>query len=160
MTHEDIKKKYAMVWSFGSNEMAELGVGHYNSAPMPERVRGLPKVKVAHISSGGKHTGIVTEDGKLWMCGSRKFEQLGIEKLMTSSIKSFKLVELMSEYKVVQVACGDFHTMCLTENGKIFVWGGSLHNVCKLIFAFQSINRNEEIPKKIVKVNQCTSPYC
>jgi alpha-tubulin suppressor-like RCC1 family protein len=45
MTLEELKKKYAMVWSFGSNEMAELGVGHYNTANMPERVRGLPRVK-------------------------------------------------------------------------------------------------------------------
>ena len=74
MTLEELKKKYAMVWSFGSNEMAELGVGHYNTANMPERVRGLPRVKATQISSGGKHTGIVTDDGKLWMCGSRKFE--------------------------------------------------------------------------------------
>ena len=44
-TLEELKKKYAMVWSFGSNEMAELGVGHYNTANMPERVRGLPRVK-------------------------------------------------------------------------------------------------------------------
>ncbi len=100
MSLEQIKKLQAFVWAFGSNEMAELGVGHYNEATMPERARGLPKVKIASISSGGKHTGIVTVDGKLWMCGSRKFEQLGIEKLMTSSIKSFKPVELMNDYKV------------------------------------------------------------
>jgi alpha-tubulin suppressor-like RCC1 family protein len=129
MSLEHIKKLNANVWAFGSNEMAELGIGHYNEAVMPERTRGLPKVKVAWLSSGGKHTGIVTDDGKLWMCGSRKFEQLGIEKLMTSSIKSFKPVELMNDHKVAQVACGDFHTICLTENGKVFVWGGSLHNV-------------------------------
>jgi alpha-tubulin suppressor-like RCC1 family protein len=74
MTLEQIKKLNAIVWAFGSNEMAELGIGHYNEASMPERARGLPKFKVACLSSGGKHTGIVTVDGKLWMCGSRKFE--------------------------------------------------------------------------------------
>lgn len=27
------------------------------------------------------------------------------------------------------VSCGDYHTMCLTNTGKVFVWGGSLHSV-------------------------------
>ena len=63
MSLEHIKKLNANVWAFGSNEMAELGIGHYNEAVMPERARGLPKVKVACLSSGGKHTGIVTIDG-------------------------------------------------------------------------------------------------
>ena len=25
------------------------------------------------------------------------------------------------------MACGDYHTMCLTEEGKVFAWGGTLH---------------------------------
>jgi alpha-tubulin suppressor-like RCC1 family protein len=41
---------------------------------LPERVRGLPKVKVVHISSGSKHTAIVTDDGKLWVAGSNLHE--------------------------------------------------------------------------------------
>jgi alpha-tubulin suppressor-like RCC1 family protein len=70
-------------------------------ALMPERVRGLPKVKVSHISSGGKHTGIVTQDGKLWMCGSNLHDKLGLEGITTGSKKTFKPVELMSQYQVL-----------------------------------------------------------
>jgi alpha-tubulin suppressor-like RCC1 family protein len=73
-----------------------LGVGHYQEVLMPERVRGLPKMKVSHISSGGKHTGIVTEDGKLWMCGSNLHDKLGLEGITTGSKKTFKPVELLS----------------------------------------------------------------
>ena len=50
--------------------MGELAVGHYNEVIMPERVKGLPKVRVLQISTGGKHSGAVTEDGRLYICGS------------------------------------------------------------------------------------------
>ena len=74
-----------------------------------------------------------------------------MQNIMTGSIKSFKPVELMSDFKVIQVACGDYHTLCLTDNGKIFVWGGSLHNVS--IFKDLEFNRNVEIILRIGKVN-------
>ncbi len=32
----------------------------------------------------------------------------------------------MRSYQVKQVACGDFHTLALTVDGKIFSWGGTL----------------------------------
>ena len=32
----------------------------------------------------------------------------------------------MRQYKVKQVACGDYHTLALTFDGKVFSWGGSL----------------------------------
>lgn len=68
---------------------------------MPERVRGLPKVRAIQISSGAKHTGIVTEDGKLWMCGSNLHDKLGLEGITTGSKKSFKPVEILNSIKVI-----------------------------------------------------------
>jgi len=96
---------------------------------MPERVKGLPKMKVVHLSSGAKHSGAVTEDGRLWMCGSNLHDKLGLEGITTGSKKSFKPVELLNHVKIKQVACGDYHTLALTDQGNVFVWGGSLHNV-------------------------------
>ena len=29
--------------------------------------------------------------------------------------------------KVNMVACGDYHTLCLLENGRVYSWGGTLH---------------------------------
>jgi alpha-tubulin suppressor-like RCC1 family protein len=89
-TLEQIKRQWAYVWSFGQNSKGELSVGHYNDVMMPERVRGLPKMKILFVSSGGKHTGAVTEDGKLWMCGSNLHDKLGLEGITVGSKKTFK----------------------------------------------------------------------
>lgn len=32
----------------------------------------------------------------------------------------------MSQYKVTKVACGDYHTLALTDDGSVFSWGGTL----------------------------------
>ena len=29
--------------------------------------------------------------------------------------------------KVKQVACGDYHTLCLLNDGSVYAWGGTLH---------------------------------
>ena len=81
---------------------------------MPERVRGLHKQQIVHVSSGAKHTGVVTSDGQLFMCGSNLHDKLGLENITVGSKKTFKPITLLSQVKVKQVACGDYHTMCLT----------------------------------------------
>lgn len=141
LTLEQIKKQHAYVWSFGANTKGELGLGHYNDVAMPERVRGLPKTKVVNLSSGGKHTGAVTDDGRLWMCGSNLHDKLGLEGITTGSKKSFKPVELLAAVAVTQVACGDYHTLALSDQGEVYVWGGSLHNV--RAFCSHDFVRNE-----------------
>jgi alpha-tubulin suppressor-like RCC1 family protein len=125
---DKIKKNHAYVWAFGTNQKGELSVGHYKEVYMPERVKGLKNLKIVHLSSGAKHTGAVTEDGKLMMCGSNLHDKLGLENITTGSKKTFKLVTLLNHVKVKQVACGDYHTLSLTDDGNVYVWGGSLHN--------------------------------
>ena len=63
LTMDKIKKLGAYLWSFGQNTKGELSIGNYNEALMPERARGLQKLQVVHLSSGAKHTGVVTMDG-------------------------------------------------------------------------------------------------
>ena len=53
------------------------------------------------ISSGGKHTGAVTEEGKLFMCGSNLHDKLGLEGITTGSKRVFKPVELLENIKVI-----------------------------------------------------------
>ena len=38
-----------------------------------------------------------------------------------------KFTQLNLKVRAKEVACGDYHTMCLTEDGKVYSWGGTLH---------------------------------
>lgn len=64
----------------------------------------------------------------LYLCGSTLHGKLGLEKLV-KHLTSFSIFPLSRERKVKQVACGDYHTLCLFEDGEVMGWGGTLHKV-------------------------------
>ena len=38
-----------------------------------------------------------------------------------------KFTNLSLPIRAKSVACGDYHTLCLSEDGKVYAWGGTLH---------------------------------
>ena len=34
---------------------------------------------------------------------------------------------------IVQVKCAEFHSLCLTNEGKVYDWGGTLNKVYRMI---------------------------
>lgn len=91
-------------------------------------------MEVKQISASDEHTAIVTKSGKLFTCGSYQHGKLGhnapqnMSYLTTNIFREVQFVtESQSSYKgnlVSQVACGDYHTICLTRKGEVYVWGG------------------------------------
>ena len=69
------------------------------------------------LSLGGNHTGVITENGDLYMWGSNNFGQIGdgtyddrpTPKKILSNVKSASL--------------GYQHTGAITENGDLYMWG-------------------------------------
>ena len=39
----------------------------------------------------------------------------------------FQELPLFEKHCVVQVTCGEYHTMCLLDSGVVYAWGGTLH---------------------------------
>lgn len=70
-------------------------------------------------SCGYYHTALVTEDGKLLVCGSNETRQLG--RTMPEKNSSPAVVSLPDRVKAV--ACGHHHTVVLTEKGEVFTCG-------------------------------------
>ena len=38
-----------------------------------------------------------------------------------------KFTQISLPQRIKQVACGDYHTMALSEDGRVYAWGGTLH---------------------------------
>jgi prophage antirepressor-like protein len=88
---------------------------------------------ITQVCSGGKHTAIITKEGKIYVCGTDVLGLLGFEnKKWKEQHKFQKLSSLDLEY-ITQVACAEFHSLCLTNEGFVYAWGGNLHNVIKFI---------------------------
>lgn len=89
----------------------------------------MQKQLISQVASGGKHTAIITNEGRIYICGTDVLGLLGSDnKNWKEQHKFQKLVVLEEEY-VTEVACAEFHSLCLTGKGSVYGWGGNLSNV-------------------------------
>jgi len=80
---------------------------------------------------GGSHTAALSDEGRVYMWGRCDSGQLGIgEKWLQESddegllgVSQPHLVDGFDGEKVVQVACGAFHSAAVTEKGNVYMWG-------------------------------------
>ncbi|XP_037646065.1 retinitis pigmentosa 1-like 1 protein [Sebastes umbrosus] len=76
-----------------------------------------------HLSCGGEHTAVVTENGRLLMFGGNAWGQLG-RGFKPAARKPASVKALKSE-KVKLVACGRDHTIVCTWRGSVYVAGSN-----------------------------------
>ena len=76
---------------------------------------------VRQVVAGQKHTLFLSEDGLLYAGGHNTFGQLGFPG--ESNVPLPRLVPAFSERSVAAVACGQHHSMALTDWGDVYAWG-------------------------------------
>jgi alpha-tubulin suppressor-like RCC1 family protein len=84
---------------------------------------------VKQVACGGAHTVILTENNEVFVCGRNQEGQLGIGNT-TNLLSPQKLdptttfiTPLNTNEAITHVACGDYHTMLLTNSGKVYGCG-------------------------------------
>jgi len=97
---------------------------------------------IAQLSLGDSHVLCCTESGKVFGWGDNRCLQLGIDVYDNVNVEKFsiysqisRLYELKSmgccgspilipiKIHVKMVACGSYHSLCLSDNGKVYAWG-------------------------------------
>jgi len=101
------------------------------------------------IVTGGKHTLSLKVDGTVWAYGQNTYGQLGIgtQETTDNPIK----VEFGTGVKIVDIACGEEHSMALDSAGNVYVWGRNNY--------FQLGNSTDifvSLPKKIESIANAT----
>lgn len=90
------------------------------------------------VACGRTHMGAVTKSGKLFTWGSNDLGKLGLpqKKADPNKIRDYhptnyadkalfgQVKGAIETKKIVQVACGFHHTLCLADDGTLFAWGG------------------------------------
>ena len=87
---------------------------------------------VYQIAGGDGHTVAVDIKGNVYSWGASACGQLGLPSMkdLPTDIEGYpyqptpRLVDLLQTIKVVQIACGDAHTVALTNEGRLYSWGG------------------------------------
>eukprot|EP00008_Paramoeba_atlantica_P006630 CAMPEP_0201478480 /NCGR_PEP_ID=MMETSP0151_2-20130828/3301_1 /ASSEMBLY_ACC=CAM_ASM_000257 /TAXON_ID=200890 /ORGANISM="Paramoeba atlantica, Strain 621/1 / CCAP 1560/9" /LENGTH=911 /DNA_ID=CAMNT_0047859563 /DNA_START=152 /DNA_END=2887 /DNA_ORIENTATION=- len=157
-------------YSWGYNDRFQLGLGHRYNAQDPQRVRviyqgddddeeereekgkeeekeedkgkeedrgeekGEEKVRwkkkklkrgeectIVSVACGQQHTLLLTDDGSIYSCGLGVFGQLGHGT--TDDFRRAKMIQYLKNESVSQICSGSFHSMALTRQGTLWIWG-------------------------------------
>ncbi|BAT09398.1 RCC1 domain-containing protein RUG3, mitochondrial [Oryza sativa Japonica Group] len=100
------------------------GPGEAGSLSVPSKVNALP-VSVAAVACGGFFTMALTSDGQLWSWGANSNFELG--RGSNSSDWRPQLIPSLKNLHVIQVACGGYHSLALTDEGVVLSWGHGGH---------------------------------
>ena len=77
--------------------------------------------QIIQICKGKYHLMKLTSDGKVRCSGKPYFGVVGLGGAAWSD--TTELLPNLRNVKVVQIACGEFHSLALAENGDLYTWG-------------------------------------
>ncbi|KAK1738976.1 RCC1 domain-containing protein [Skeletonema marinoi] len=134
--HTAVVTNKGCLYTWGDKENGVAGhgetEGHQYTPKLLERLSGK---KVVQLSACGFHTGCLTDQGECFTWGEGKFGRLGHGA--ERNCHSPRLIETLLGKRPKQIACGGFHSAVVTEDGKMYTFGGGEHG--QLGMAIKSI---------------------
>eukprot|EP00300_Choanocystis_sp_HF-7_P009661 c16557_g1_i2.p1 GENE.c16557_g1_i2~~c16557_g1_i2.p1 ORF type:complete len:819 (-),score=174.17 c16557_g1_i2:634-3090(-) len=73
------------------------------------------------LACGANHTAVVSVTGQLWTFGSGIYGALGHGD--SQDVSEPKLVAALRGKRISSVACGTYHTICVSDNGSVYSMG-------------------------------------
>jgi len=112
------------VYDWGRNDSGNLGIGVKNKLlHKPELVRKLIDKNVTQICCGSYHTLALTKCGEVYAWGSNECGQLGMWSVGSTNKHKPTKVFRFSGNKIVKISCGFWHSIALSEKGRVYSWG-------------------------------------
>ncbi|KAM7357848.1 HECT and RLD domain containing E3 ubiquitin ligase 4 isoform 2-T4 [Cochliomyia hominivorax] len=138
------------IFSCGSNDNGQLG--HELPTKRPQLITELENYVIIRICCGARHSMALNEWGQIFTWGHNDYGQLGITNGQDVVVQP-KIVRNLVSKHVVQIACGNNHSLALTNCGELYSWGSNIYgqlgvsptsdlvhsNVPRLITALQGI---------------------
>eukprot|EP00941_MAST-03F_sp_MAST-3F-sp1_P005239 g5239.t1 len=137
--HSILLCKGGSVFSFGKNNSGQIGInvntrlilnekrkskiGNFQTTPR-KIYKFTSSTKIVNVSCGGKHSLFLSDSGEVYVCGKHHQGRLGLN-INDDVFLPTKLNTLPLHTKVIQISCGDSHSLLLTKNGKVFAFGAN-----------------------------------
>ncbi|XP_065221289.1 probable E3 ubiquitin-protein ligase HERC4 isoform X2 [Planococcus citri] len=127
MEWRSIKSPFqSFVYGWGNTVDGELGLGgiEENHILEPREVTFHDSENIKHVACGEHHSLVLTCNGMVYSCGNNDYGQLGRDKSRT---KKFHKVSGLDVHNIINIACGEHHSIAVNEWGQVFSWGSNLH---------------------------------
>ena len=119
------------VFSCGNNEVCQCGVSTMcQNVVKPQIIPFL--YDIINIASGGYHNLCIDKNNAVWVFGSNEYGELGLGHMndQDTAIMNPHFKGNCDENKIVFVDCGESHTMCISKDGKAYLFGENGHGQC------------------------------
>jgi alpha-tubulin suppressor-like RCC1 family protein len=112
------------VYCWGDNDFGVLGNGK-NSEDIykPKLNKYLSDKQIIDICCGERHSLALTNSGEVYAWGDNELGQIGNGKCSGCQFKPIKVNGI--DEKVIMISCGYYHSMALTESGRVLSWGSN-----------------------------------
>lgn len=112
------------VYACGSNDHSQLG--HDLPTKRPLLIPELLDYVVVQIACGSRHSMALSEWGQVLSWGDNDCGQLG-QATDQDIVQLPKIVRQLVSKTVVQIACGNNHSLALTSCGELYSWGSNIY---------------------------------
>lgn len=113
------------VYVWGCGDDGRLGVGKSDCEMLPVLIPSFKDsgIKARSVRCGARHTAVISDRDLLYMWGANEFGQLGCGDKRTRLKPCLLTFPAFLADGVVDVALGEFHSVCVTHKGEAFAWG-------------------------------------
>lgn len=113
---------FTEIWTWGDILHGQLGIGDKIRRDRPIMISKLSNIGVQKVNCKLFHTAALTLDGRTFLWGRNQYHQVSVE--CSSDISAPRLFVLGDTGdRIVDVACGDNHTVILTSRNKLYYLG-------------------------------------
>ena len=81
------------------------------------------KENIVKIAMGYSHVLVLSEKGSVWSVGDNHYQQIGLNQNIEYNTKFKKLLPGDVEMKCIDIECGQWHSLCVTDNYDLIVFG-------------------------------------
>ena len=127
--HTIIAKAYGTVYTWGFNDVGQLGNGNNNYAnsnvPVAVNTSGVLSGKtITQVGAGERHSIALASDGTVYTWGNNDYGQLGNGNNIQSNVPvAVNTSGVLSGKTITQIGAGQYHSIALASDGTVYTWG-------------------------------------
>ncbi|MDR3345619.1 MAG: hypothetical protein LBS73_00435 [Campylobacteraceae bacterium] len=119
------------LWAAGANDRSQLGLGDRDGQTSFQSVTFHElnsSTKIISIATGGYHSLALDNEGNLWATGDNYYGQLGLgDNTDKNLFQSVTFAGLSPNAKIVSISAGEYHSLALDSEGKLWASGANEH---------------------------------